>query len=237
MKLVFVWQQISNTYCSLTLFSGLYCFPSGVINYSNKYSIYVHHWSKSICIFQANTSFGIWNPFFFFLCAIRTSQQTKLISNDNLTLNRRNILATMMETELEEAPITPTTLSGLVIMGAPPPRHLTSVPSFSIRACTKVRDCSKAWVSLEQVSRIRAPSVMLGSRLLSLLMRSRAKSMASSLCIPFSFFSSPHGFPSCPLACTGKSPPKEISPSMRIEFKCVCPGPLGLAAWAGLREV
>lgn len=154
-----------------------------------------------------------------------------------LTLNKRSMLATMMETELEEAPMTPTTLSGLVMIGAPPPRHLTSVPSFSIRACTKVSDCSKAWVSLEQVSRTRAPSVMLGSRLLSLLMRSRAKSMASSLCIPFSFFSSPHGLPSWPLACTGKSPPKEISPSMRMEFKCVCPGPLGLAAWATSREL
>lgn len=147
------------------------------------------------------------------------------------------MLATIIETELEEAPMTPTTLSGLVMIGDPPPRHLTSVPSFSIRACTKVSDCSKAWVSLEQVSSTRAPSVMLGSRLLSLLIRSRAKSMASSLCIPFSFLSSPHGLPSWPLACTGKSPPKEISPSMRMEFKCVCPGPLGLAAWAALREL
>lgn len=144
------------------------------------------------------------------------------------------MLATMIDTELEEAPITPTTLSGLVMMGAPPPRHLTSVPSFSIRACTKVSDCSRACVSLEQVSRIRAPSVMLGSRLLSLLMRSRAKSMASSLCMPFSFFSSPQGLPSWPLAWTGKSPPREISPSMRMEFR-VCPGPLGLAAWVALR--
>lgn len=145
------------------------------------------------------------------------------------------MLATMMETELEDAPTTPTTLSGLVMIGGLPPRHLTSVLSFSIRAWTKVSDCSKAWVSLEQVSRMRAPSVILGSRLLSLLMRSRAKSMASSLCMPFSFLSSPHGFPSWPLACTGKSPPKEISPSMRMEFRCVCPGPLGLVVSADLR--
>lgn len=147
------------------------------------------------------------------------------------------MLATMMETELEEAPTTPTTLSGLVMIGEPPPRHFTSVLSFSIRACTKVSDCSKAWVSLEQVSRMRAPSVMFGNRLLSLLMRSRAKSIASSLWMPFSFLSSPHGFPSWPLACTGKSPPKDISPSRRMEFRCVCPGSLGLAASEDLRAL
>ena len=47
-----------------------------------------------------------------------------------LTLKSRSLLATMIATELDEAPMTPTTLSGLVMMGAPPPRHLTSVPSF-----------------------------------------------------------------------------------------------------------
>lgn len=146
------------------------------------------------------------------------------------TLNRRRMLATMMDTELEEAPITATTLSGLVMMGDPPPWHFTSVPSFSMRAWTKVRDCSRAWVSREHVSRIRAPRVMLGSNSWSLLMRSRAKSMASRRWMPFSFFSSPQGFPLWPRAWTGNRPPREMSPSMRMEFRCVWPGPLGLAA-------
>lgn len=147
-----------------------------------------------------------------------------------LTLKRRSMLATMIDTELAEAPITPTTRSGLVMMGGPPLRHLTSVESFSIRAWTNVSDCSRAWVSREQVSRIRAPRVILGSSSLSLLMRSRANSMASSLWIPFSFFSSPQALPSFPLAWTGKRPPREMSPSMRIELRCVWPGILGLAA-------
>lgn len=147
-----------------------------------------------------------------------------------LTLKRRRMLATMMDTELEEAPITPTTLSGLVMMGEPPPWHLTSVPSFSISAWTKVSDCSSACVSREQVSRIRAPSVILGRSSWSLLMRSKAKSMASRRWMPFSFFSSPQGFPLWPRAWTGNRPPREMSPSMRIEFRCVWLGPLGLAS-------
>lgn len=142
------------------------------------------------------------------------------------------MLATMIDTELADAPITPTTLSGLVMMGGPPLRHLTSVESFSISAWTNVSDCSRAWVSREQVSRIRAPRVILGSSSLSLLIRSRANNMASSLWIPFSFFSSPQALPSFPLACTGNSPPRDMSPSMRIELRCVWPGILGLAARA-----
>lgn len=140
------------------------------------------------------------------------------------------MLATMIDTELAEAPITPTTLSGLVMMGGPPLRHLTSVESFSINAWTNVSDCSRAWVSREQVSRMRAPRVILGSSSLSLLMRSRANSMASSLWIPFSFFNSPQALPSFPLAWTGNRPPKDMSPSIRIELRYVWPGILGLAA-------
>lgn len=231
MKVSIAWQQTSYTYSSLALYSSSCCVSESLINYSVRcIRGSIEQKSTQIIVFS--------------FIQYSSAGTTAVISSEHftkrrmcLTLNRRRMLATMMETELEEAPMTPTTLSGLVMMGAPPPRHLTSDPSFSIRACTKVSDCSRAWVSLEQVSRIRAPSVMLGSRLLSLLMRSRAKSMASSLCMPFSFFSSPHGLPSWPLACTGKSPPKEISPSMRMEFKCVCPGPLGLAAWAALREL
>ncbi len=148
------------------------------------------------------------------------------------TLNRRRILATIIDTELDDAPMTPTTLSGLVMMGDPPPWHFTSVPSFSMSAWTNVRDCSRAWVSREHVSRTRAPSVMFGSSSWSLLMRSRAKSIASRRWIPFSFFSSPQGLPSWPREWTGNRPPNEMSPSIRIEFRCVWPGPLGLAAKA-----
>lgn len=144
------------------------------------------------------------------------------------TLKRRRMLATMMDTELDEAPMTPTTRSGLVMMGGPPLRHLTSVLSFSMSACTKVSDCSRAWVSREHVSRMRAPSVMLGSSSLSLLMRSSANSIASSRWMPFSFFSSPQALPSWPRACTGNRPPREMSPSMRMELRCVWPGARGL---------
>lgn len=162
------------------------------------------------------------------------SQPSRKAKNKNssiaLTLKRRRMFATMMDTELDEAPITPTTLSGLVMMGEPPPWHLTSVPSFSMSAWTKVRDCSRAWVSREHVSRIRAPRVIFGKSSWSLLIRSNAKSMASRRWIPFSFFSSPQAFPLWPRAWTGNRPPREMSPSMRMEFRCVWPGPLGRAA-------
>lgn len=135
-----------------------------------------------------------------------------------LTLNRRRMLATMIDTELAAAPITPTILSGLVKIGGSPLAQRTSDPSLSIKACTNVRDCSRAYVSLEQVSKIRAPSVMLGNSSGSLLIRSMANIMASKRWMPFSFFSSPHGVPRSPLACTGNNPPSIISPSSRMEW-------------------
>lgn len=128
------------------------------------------------------------------------------------------MLATMMETELEDAPITPTILSGLVKTGGSPFAQRTSEPSRSMSAWTKVSDCSRAYVSREQVSRIRAPSVTLGNSSGSLLMRSMAKSMASSRWMPFSFFSSPQGTPRSPRECTGKRPPRMMSPSIRMEW-------------------
>lgn len=161
---------------------------------------------------------------------LKKIKKTLGVNKRKLTLKSRKMLATMIDTELADAPITPTTLSGLVMMGGPPLRHFTSVESFSINAWTNVSDCSRAWVSREHVSRILAPRVILGSSSLSLLIRSRANNMASSLWIPFSFFSSPQALPSFPLACTGKSPPRDMSPSIRIELRCVWPGILGLAA-------
>ncbi|TNN67347.1 hypothetical protein EYF80_022454 [Liparis tanakae] len=114
----------------------------------------------------------------------------------------------MMDTELPEAPITPTTLSGLGRMGGSPLEQRTSEVSFWMRAWTKVSDCSRAYVSLEQVSRIRAPSVMLGSRSGSLLIWSKAYSKASNRWTPFSLLISPQGTPAGPRECTGNSPPK-----------------------------
>lgn len=60
------------------------------------------------------------------------------------TLKSLKMLATMMDTELAAAPMTPEILSGLVKMGGSPLAHFTSEASFSINACTNVRDCSKA---------------------------------------------------------------------------------------------
>lgn len=123
-----------------------------------------------------------------------------------------------METELADAPITPTILSGLAKTGGSPFAQRTSEPSRSMSAWTKVSDCSRAYVSREQVSRMRAPRVTLGSSSGSLLMRSMAKSMASSRWMPFSFFSSPQGTPRSPRACTGNRPPRMMSPSIRMEW-------------------
>lgn len=135
-----------------------------------------------------------------------------------LTLNSRKILATMMDTELADAPITPTILSGLAKTGVSPFAQRTSEPSRSMSAWTKVSDCSRAYVSREQVSRMRAPRVTLGSSSGSLLMRSMANSMASNRWMPFSFFSSPQGTPRSPRVCTGKRPPRMMSPSIRTEW-------------------
>lgn len=123
-----------------------------------------------------------------------------------------------MDTELAEAPMTPTTRSGFGMMGGSPLEHRTSELSFWMRAWTKVRDCSSAYVSLEHVSSILAPRVMLGSRSGSLLIWSSAYNMASIRWIPFSFLISPHGTPAGPLECTGKSPPRVMSPSIFMEW-------------------
>ena len=123
-----------------------------------------------------------------------------------------------MDTELAAAPITPTILSGLVKMGGSPLAQRTSEPSLSIKACTNVRDCSRAYVSLEHVSKIRAPSVMLGSSSGSLLIRSMANIMASKRWMPFSFFSSPQGVPRSPREWIGNNPPRMMSPSSRMEW-------------------
>lgn len=138
--------------------------------------------------------------------------------NRKLTANSLSTLATMMDTELPEAPITPTTLSGLGMMGGSPFEQRTSELSFWMRAWTKVSDCSRAYVSLEQVSRIRAPKVMLGSKSGSLLIWSKAYSMASSRWIPFSFLTSPQGTPAGPRECTGNRPPKVMSPSILMDW-------------------
>lgn len=61
-----------------------------------------------------------------------------------LTLKSLKIFATIMDTELAAAPITPDILSGLVKIGGSPFAHFTSEPSFSINACTNVKDCSNA---------------------------------------------------------------------------------------------
>lgn len=60
------------------------------------------------------------------------------------TWNSRRMLATIMDTELPDAPITPTTFSGLTKTGGSPLVHLTSEVSFWMSAWTKVRDCSSA---------------------------------------------------------------------------------------------
>lgn len=52
---------------------------------------------------------------------------------------------------------------------------------------------SRAYVSLLQESRIRAPKIVFGKSLSSLLIRSRAYSMASSRWTPFSCLTAPHG--------------------------------------------
>ncbi len=123
-----------------------------------------------------------------------------------------------MDTELAEAPMTPTTRSGFGMIGGSPLEHRTSELSFWMRAWTKVRDCSSAYVSLEHVSSILAPRVMLGSRSGSLLIWSIAYNMASIRWIPFSFLISPHGTPAGPLECTGKRPPRVMSPSIFMEW-------------------
>lgn len=127
-----------------------------------------------------------------------------------------------METELADAPITPTTRSGLRMIGCSPLEHRISDVSFWISAWTNVSDCSSAYVSREHVSRIRVPSVMLGSSSGSLLIWSSAYSMASIRWIPFSFLISPHAWPKGPLECTGKSPPSVMSPGILIECGCEC---------------
>lgn len=59
---------------------------------------------------------------------------------------------------------------------------------------------------------------MLGSRSGSLLIWSRAYSMASIRWIPFSFLISPQGTPTGPRECTGNSPPSLMSPSILMEW-------------------
>lgn len=52
---------------------------------------------------------------------------------------------------------------------------------------------SRAYVSLLQESRMRAPSVVFGRSSLSALIWSRIYNIASNRCIPFSSFTAPHG--------------------------------------------
>lgn len=59
---------------------------------------------------------------------------------------------------------------------------------------------------------------MLGSRSGSLLIWSKAYSMASSRWIPFSLLISPQGTPAGPRACTGNSPPRVMSPSILMDW-------------------
>lgn len=70
-----------------------------------------------------------------------------------LTANRRSTLATMMETELAEAPTTATTRSGgAARTGGTPPGQRTAASSPSprprISACTKLSACSSAYKAL-----------------------------------------------------------------------------------------
>ncbi len=123
-----------------------------------------------------------------------------------------------MDTELAEAPMTPTTRSGFGMIGGSPLdiEHLSCPSGWG--PGQRWGTVSSAYVSLEHVSSILAPRVMLGSRSGSLLIWSIAYNMASIRWIPFSFLMSPHGTPAGPLECTGKRPPRVMSPSIFMEW-------------------
>lgn len=66
---------------------------------------------------------------------IKVKKRKKTIAHaQRLAWKRRRMLATIIDTELAEAPMTPTTFSGLTNTGGSPFVHLTSEVSFVIKA-------------------------------------------------------------------------------------------------------
>lgn len=99
------------------------------------------------------------------------------------------MLVIMMEIEFFDVSMIFIICLGLVMMGGLLLLQRIFVLFFSMSVCIKVSDCSRVWVFLEQVFRMRAFSVMLGSRFGLLLMRFRAKSMVFSRWMFFFFLS------------------------------------------------
>ena len=114
--------------------------------------------------------------------------------------------------------MTPEMASGTSFwMGLEPSGQMNPGSCTLVReALTKSRDCSSAYVSFEQVSRMWAPSWSPG-RMRSLeLISSSANSMASSLWIPLASLILPQSSVPSPFWCTGNRPPITKSPSKII---------------------
>ncbi len=128
------------------------------------------------------------------------------------------VFLTCIETSLYDPPITPemargsSSGTGFDPSGQMKPGWCT----FVREALTNSSDCSSAYVSLEQVSSIWAPSFTPGRMRLSWLISSSANNMASSLWIPRSSFILPQSSVPSPFSCTGNKPPITRSPSMMI---------------------
>lgn len=123
-----------------------------------------------------------------------------------------------METSLYDPPMTPEMTSGTSFWtGLEPSGQMKPGSCTLVReALTNSRDCSSAYVSFEQVSRMWAPSWRPGRMRSLALISSSASSMASSLWIPLSLLILPQSSIPSPLWCTGNKPPITKSPSMMI---------------------
>ncbi len=98
------------------------------------------------------------------------------------------------------------------------PDTCTHYPTFVSEARTNSSDCSSAYVSFEQVSRMWAPNVTPGKIWSSWLILSRASSIASSLWIPLCALIRPQSWAPSPFWWTGNRPPITRSPSITISF-------------------